>query len=1006
MKKKLFKLIAVLLIVVTLSSIFMPPVYAGVVEDILSSVIALFTYPVRRLAIAIGAGVDSLIADVAYIDGKTAGNEFTSQSSITPFDILYNKVLILDINFFDVNAVSPVRNPLAYQVRLGLASWFYILRIVAVVVLFVILIYVGIRMALSTVASERTKYKKMITDWVVSLILVFLVQYIMIFTITINNALVSGLSVVVQSGKIQGVYESIKNTAMEWTNPNSNAAAVVYVMLVFQTFGLLCSYFNRMLKCAFLTIISPLITITYSIDRMGDGKAQAFGAWTKEYVYTVLIQPFHCMIYMVFVNTAFDLLENVKPGSNIETIAIAIIAIICLRFVKDAENILRQIFQFKNDASDSSLQNALTMGVSAYAVTKNAGTNVKNTLHGAKELKTSVTTGLAAAELNKAALRRYKSENKGKSEDEKISYEEAREEARADLDEKAAEKIESKLGTKIDQGEIDRRVEEIKKKSGLKDPKDDAEKAKLDRRLQARAKRDIAEKHKMHHKERSATGRISGFAREVRGVYNNSSVLKGATKVARGYISAGVGMAAMGGLASTSDPAAIVAGAIAATKTTSDFLSSSVGTAAHNAESIASAAGVTNKLEMAEYAAQAFAECGDEVAEQTNAEEIMTDIQNALISAGLGGSGTKGDVKKIAKSIRNNIKRAVPAAKSPEDMARIQEHAIAQALRQHGVVEQGTNKPLESVAGNAELLSAVASMGSHENKAAFVRSVNNGAQATGISADTMVGTIIGRQSGRLSSDDSVVKISAVGGSASGYEDADDYRAKTAGYDTVADGYNDETLEALDQRDRTSRRKKVDRIDEQIAENEAEIARLEKQIEDDTKQITELQEDETPGLDHTEVIAEMEKSVDEARDAIDELRKSDSRLQEQREKLLEDASKIISDKQFELLGRQMAEIDANAGEARKRLFDLYHRKAESICQELEAKIAHMSKSIGNMETALSEGVVSDEYHRLDLEASIDAMRTTMGIEEARLERHRQTLGIFEQNEPMVNGTIDE
>ena len=60
-------------------------------------------------------------------------------------------------------------------------------------------------------------------------------------------------------------------------------------MLVFQTLGLVISYINRMIKIAFLIIISPLISITYSIDKIGDGKSQALDTWLKEFVYTVLM---------------------------------------------------------------------------------------------------------------------------------------------------------------------------------------------------------------------------------------------------------------------------------------------------------------------------------------------------------------------------------------------------------------------------------------------------------------------------------------------------------------------------------------------------------------------------------------------------------------------------------------------------------------------------------------------------------------------------------------------
>ena len=61
---------------------------------------------------------------------------------------------------------------------------------------------------------------------------------------------------------------------------------------------------KRLLMVGFLIIISPLITITYSIDKVGDGKAQAFSIWLKEIIVNVLIQPLHALIYLIFVLTA------------------------------------------------------------------------------------------------------------------------------------------------------------------------------------------------------------------------------------------------------------------------------------------------------------------------------------------------------------------------------------------------------------------------------------------------------------------------------------------------------------------------------------------------------------------------------------------------------------------------------------------------------------------------------------------------------------------------------
>ena len=46
-----------------------------------------------------------------------------------------------------------------------------------------VLIVVGIKMATSTLASDKAVYKRMLVDWVVGVIILFAIHYFMIFVI-------------------------------------------------------------------------------------------------------------------------------------------------------------------------------------------------------------------------------------------------------------------------------------------------------------------------------------------------------------------------------------------------------------------------------------------------------------------------------------------------------------------------------------------------------------------------------------------------------------------------------------------------------------------------------------------------------------------------------------------------------------------------------------------------------------------------------------------------------
>ena len=116
-------------------------------------------------------------------------------------------------------------------------------------------------------------------------------------------------------------------------------------------------YIKRTLVLGFLIVISPLITITYSIDKMGDGKSQALNIWLKEFVFTVIIQPFHCIIYLVFYSSIMGAIKGFQ-GADLGN---AIFAAASAFFMLKAEDIVKKIFGIQ----PNSIGNALGTGAMA-----------------------------------------------------------------------------------------------------------------------------------------------------------------------------------------------------------------------------------------------------------------------------------------------------------------------------------------------------------------------------------------------------------------------------------------------------------------------------------------------------------------------------------------------------------------------------------------------------------------------------------------------------------------
>ena len=112
--------------------------------------------------------------------------------SVTPATIFYSGIEkdgevilpLLDCNFFrntndDKNSADILRPTISAVYRS--------LRNIIMIIMLVILLYIGVRIVLATVASDKSKYKQILGDWVIGICLLVCMQYIMSFCMTVNQ---------------------------------------------------------------------------------------------------------------------------------------------------------------------------------------------------------------------------------------------------------------------------------------------------------------------------------------------------------------------------------------------------------------------------------------------------------------------------------------------------------------------------------------------------------------------------------------------------------------------------------------------------------------------------------------------------------------------------------------------------------------------------------------------------------------------------------------------------
>ena len=273
----------------------------------------------------------------------------------SPEAIFSNNIAALDVNFLNPNKYTAVSSEQSAKdaaksgagedgLRQTISNWYISFRNIAIVGLLSVLIYLGIRIVITSTAVDKAKYKEMIQNWVVALCLVFFMHFIMsgllMITDKVNDLFDStankGITVLLDADNIKfntNLIGFIRFNAQSKSTYNAAAYSLLYLVLIIYTVMFTVMYFKRFLYMAFLTMIAPLVALTYPIDKAGDAKAQAFNMWFKEYVMHLILQPVHLILYITLVSSAMNLVKN-----NL------IYGLVAIGFLIPAEKLIKKMF--------------------------------------------------------------------------------------------------------------------------------------------------------------------------------------------------------------------------------------------------------------------------------------------------------------------------------------------------------------------------------------------------------------------------------------------------------------------------------------------------------------------------------------------------------------------------------------------------------------------------------------------------------------------------------------
>ena len=360
---------------------------------------------------------------------------------VTPEMIFADQVPFLNANIINPkkypsykDADGNVKDTPAMKFKSIVSTWYVALRNLAIIIMLSVLLYIGIRIIISSTANSKVKYKEMLVDWLIGMFLIFFMHYIMAFAFSMTELFTDSISASIERPTVAlnlSKFESnageegtqaLKNLGgltedetLDWKNVEittdftgyarlllqmqySKASndekvtnddisymgyTVLFAVMVIYTVMFSWKYLKRLIYIIFLVMISPLIALSYPLDKMNDGSAQAFNMWIKEFIFTLLIQPFDLLLYTVLIGSAITMATD-----NM------IYALVVLGFMLPAEKILKKFFGFDRKApiGESAMGGAVGGAIAMQAI-NSISKGVKN----AKNIASKVGSGSSSS---------------------------------------------------------------------------------------------------------------------------------------------------------------------------------------------------------------------------------------------------------------------------------------------------------------------------------------------------------------------------------------------------------------------------------------------------------------------------------------------------------------------------------------------------------------------------------------------------------------------------------
>lgn len=310
-----------------------------------------------------------------------------------PDTVIFNRLSIFDANFVNPDSASPI-----YAIRQTISSIYDSFVIIAIAMFTIIAMVIGIKLAVSSLAAEKAKYKHAIGSWIAGILLLICLKWVLAGMFLLNEKIVQVAYDLSKENEMKFNVISVASIPLigstiseivSWFGVNAESAAAVPVagyaglvlkylllgiggnivasMVAFvvlgQTVAIIGTYLRRVFYTLFLGIVGPLIIAADTINRSVGKGSQVLANWFKQLALSIFMQSFHA----IFLTILISLMVGIgSENSGLSPYLRAIIIIILTNSLLKFEKLIKQLFgvgdSLVGDIKGGAMKAIATMG--------------------------------------------------------------------------------------------------------------------------------------------------------------------------------------------------------------------------------------------------------------------------------------------------------------------------------------------------------------------------------------------------------------------------------------------------------------------------------------------------------------------------------------------------------------------------------------------------------------------------------------------------------------------